>query len=37
MDDFEMTAENIAANNQLYFAPEMQYSNVADKQADYKA
>ena len=37
MDDFEMTAENIAANNQLYFAPEMQYRNVADKQADYKA
>lgn len=37
MDDFEMIAENIAANNQLYFAPEMQYRNVADKQADYKA
>ena len=37
MDDFEASVENTAANNQLYFAPEMQYRNVADKQADYKA
>lgn len=25
------------ADNQLYFMPEVQYKNVADKQADYKA
>ena len=37
MDDFEMDAKNTAANNQLYFVPEMQYRNAADKQADYKA
>ena len=37
MDDFETTEENAAVNNQLYFAPEMQYKNVAEKQADYKA
>lgn len=37
MDDFEASVENTAVNNQLYFAPEMQYRNVADKQADYKA
>ena len=28
--------ENAAVNNLLYFAPEMQYKNVAEKQADYK-
>lgn len=37
MENFEASVENTAANNQLYFAPEMQYRNVADKQADYKA
>ena len=37
MDDFETTEENAAVNNQLYFVPEMQYKNVAEKQADYKA
>ena len=37
MDDFETPAENTTANNQLYFMPEMQYRNVADKQADYRA
>ena len=37
MDDFETSEENAAVNNQLYFAPEMQYKNVAENQADYKA
>ena len=37
MDDFEMTEENSAANNQLYFVPEMQYRNAAEKPDDYKA
>lgn len=36
MDDFEDVGEKYA-DNQLYFVPEMQYRNVADKQADYKA
>lgn len=36
MDDFEMTAEK-CADNQLYFVPEMQYRNVAEKPDDYKA
>ena len=35
--DFEMTAENTTINNQLYFVPEMQYRNVAEKPDDYKA
>ena len=34
--DFEDVGEK-CADNQLYFVPEMQYRNVADKQADYKA